>query len=172
MSNQKKNIEELGFAKHGYPAGTSPKSLQEVEQMIVQVTGNLNNVKSWKQSLSELFTIPLADFIGLQYDCCLVPASVADFPADLKETDATAYVFTNRDATNGIQRLIGASSGFHFSRRMNEGQLTDWTPVQGNTIYYATFEVNPFTGKLLMYTAPGYNGPNFSLKDGKLIVTI
>lgn len=172
MSNQKKNIEDLGYAKHGYPVGTPPKSLQQVEQMIEQVAGNLNNVKSWKQSLSELFTIPLADFIALQYDCCLVPNSVADFPADLTGTDAKAYVFTNRDATNGIQQLIGASSGFHFSRRLNDGQLSDWTPVQGNTTYYATFEVNPFTGQLIMYTDPGYNGANFSLKDGKLIVTI
>lgn len=172
MSNQKKHIRELGYAEHGYPAGTTPKSLQEVETMVIQVAGNLNNVKIWQQSLSELFTIPLADFIDLQYDCCLVPNTVADFPADLKEVDTRAYVFTNRNATDGIQQLVGASSGHHFSRRMNGGQLTGWTPVQGNTIYYATFDVNPFTGKLTMHTDPGYSGANFSLKDGKLIVTI
>ena len=172
MSNQKKNIEDLCYAKHGYPAGTLPKSLQQVEKMIEKVTNNLNNVKIWKQSLSELFTIPLADFIALQYDCCLVPNSVADFPADLTETDAKAYVFTNRDATNGIQQLIGASSGFHFSRRLNDGQLTNWTPVQGDTIYYATFDVDPFTGELFMHTDPGYTGANFHVENGELFVTI
>lgn len=172
MSNQKKNIKDLGYAIHGYPAGIFPKSLHDVEKMVAKVTENLNNVKVWKQSISELFTIKLADFIALQYDCCLVPNTVADFPADLKKIDTRAYVFTNRDASNGIQQLVGATSGYHFSRRWNGGQLTEWTPVQGNTIYYATFDVDPFTGELTMHTDPGYSGANFHLENGELIVTI
>jgi len=43
--------------------------------------------------------------------------------------------------------------------------------ADGNLLY-ATFWVNPFTGKLIMYTDEDYDGPTFELVNGNLIVKI
>lgn len=131
-----------------------------------------NNVCVWKQTMADLFTITLSDFIQLQYDCCLVPSSVSDFPADLREEDNNAYLFTNRNASDGVQILIGAQSGYQYTRRLNNGVLTEWDVVQGSTIYYAVFDIDLSTGELSMHTDPGYSGANFTIEDGNLIVTI
>lgn len=172
MSNQKKNIENLGYARHGYPGETSPKTVKEIEGRIERVASNLNNVKDWQQPMALLLRMSLEEFVSLQYDCCLVASDLEDFPEDLKETDNMAYLFTNRNDTFGVQELIGASSGLHFSRRMNDNALTGWTAVQGDAIYYATFAINIATGMLEMSANPGYSGANFNIDNGNLIVTI
>lgn len=183
MSNQKKGYSELGLAKHGYPEGEQPRTLKEIEKLIADAVTStdesirtlkavLNNVVNYSQPISTLLTIPLSEFIELKYDCCLVPSFVKDYPADLKADDSNAYVFTNRNAENGVQILIGAKSGIIATRRMNNSALTEWQYSNNKGISYATFSINPQTRHLIMHTEPGYSGANFSLKNGHLIVTI
>lgn len=172
MSNQKKNIAELGYALHGYPADIPPKTLNDIDNLAARLTASLNNVVGWDRAMSVLFTLPLDEFINIKYDCCLVPSSVSDFPADLREEDNNAYLFTNRNASDGVQILIGAQSGYQYTRRLNNGVLTEWDVVQGSTIYYAVFDIDLSTGELSMHTDPGYSGANFTIENGNLIVTI
>lgn len=169
MSNQKKDISELGYAQHGYMVDETPHTLKEVEQIIRSLDLNVNSIKIWERPISDLLTMRLSEFIELQCACFLVSSSVTDFPKDL---DESAYVFIKRGENNGILELVGSKTGYHYSRRLNKGQLSVWTPVQGNVTYYATFGINPQTGKLVMHTEPGYSGANFGIKEGNLIVTI
>lgn len=139
---------------------------------VEQLQKDLNTVKPWNSAMSELLTMPEDRFIEQQCGCFLVPSTVSDFPEDLKESDTQAFVITNRGDDDGVQILIGAQSGFQYTRRMINGVLMGWTVVQGDTIYYATFDVNPFTGELFMHTDPGYTGANFHVENGELFVTI
>lgn len=172
MSNQKKDILEKGYAKHGYPADVIPKTLLEIEDAVNHLKVNMNGVILWNCPISDLLTISIDEFIALQCNCCLVRSGLSDFPNDITDTDKSAYVFTSRSENNGIQELIGVQSGCHFSRCLEHGTLTDWIPVQGDTIYFATFDIDDETGELVMLTKPGYAGADFSIVDDDLIVTV
>lgn len=143
---------------------------QDVHHQLETLKAAANNICPWKKSLSELCTMPLAEFINLQYDCCLVQSTAPDFPADLQESDTAAYVFTNRDEKNAVQILVGATSGIIATRRMNKTILTAWAYSNSKGISYATFSVR--NRHLIMHTDPGYSGANFSIKNHHLIVTI
>lgn len=145
---------------------------KEIHRQLEILKAAANNICPWGKNLSELCTMPLADFIKLQYDCCLVQSIIPDFPADLKENDKSAYLFTNREAKNAVQILVGANSGIIATRRMNNSILSEWNYSNSKGISYATFDVNPSTGELIMHTDPGYSGANFSIKKGHLVVTI
>lgn len=143
---------------------------KDIHQQLEALKAATNNISSWKNGLSELCTMPLAEFIKLQFDCCLVQSTIPDFPADLQGSDTTAYVFTNRDEKNAVQILVGATSGIIATRRMNHSILTEWTYSNSKGISYATFSVKG--RQLIMHTDPGYSGANFSIKNRNLIVTI
>lgn len=143
---------------------------KDIHQQLEALKAAANNICPWNDSLSELCTMPLAGFVKLQYDCCLVQSTLPDFPADLQGSDTSAYVFTNRDEKNAVQILVGASSGIMATRRMNNNILTEWTYSNSKGISYATFSVRG--RQLIMHTDPGYSGANFSIKNRNLIVTI
>lgn len=108
---------------------------KDVHDALQEITGSLNNISAWNQRMSDLFTIPLRDFIDLKYDCCLVSSLVPDYPETLKHTGEDAYLFTNRNARHGVQLLIGASTGFLLTRRLNNGIITSWTAPQGKVFF-------------------------------------
>ena len=135
-----------------------------IDGRVEQLQKDLNTVKPWKSAMSELLTMPEDRFVEQQCGCFLVPSSISAFAEDLKESDTQAFVITNRGDDDGVQILIGAQSGFQYTRRMIDGVLMGWTVVQGDTIYNATFDVNLFTGELFMHTDPGYPGPTFMLR--------
>lgn len=172
MSNQKKDIADLKLAQHGYGEGIQPQTVKNIDDKITGLAADINNIKAWEQSISGLLTIPLDEFINLRYDCCKVASYLSDFPEDLLESDSFAFIFTNRSENYGIQILIGANSGFQYTRRFINGVLSDWTPTQGDTIYFATFDIVTTTGMLEMHTDPGYSGADFSIEGDNLIVTI
>lgn len=37
---------------------------------------------------------------------------------------------------------------------------------------FVTFDIDPVTGRLTMYTPDGYSGPEFDLQKGHLVVTV
>lgn len=148
----------------GFPEG------HEIYEQFEALKAAANNICSWNREISELCTMELNEFIQLKYDCCLILSSVPDFPADLKESDASAYVFTNRNKNNAVQILIGATTGVIATRRMNNSLFTEWTYSNSKGISYATFSVRD--RHLIMHTDPGYSGANFSIKNHHLIVTI
>lgn len=172
MSNQKKDIADLKLAQHGYGETDQPQTVKNIDDKITTLAADLNNVKNWEQNIDKLLTIPLHEFISLRYDCCKTPVSVPDFPKDLFDSDTSAFVFTNRNETDGVQILIGAVSGHQYTRRLIGGALTEWTPTQGDTFYFATFDINTATGMLEMHTDPGYSGAKFNIENGNLTVTI
>lgn len=143
-----------------------------LDERVDHLQKDLNMVKPWTSAMSELMTMPEERFIEQQCGCFLVLSTVPDFPEDLKVSDSQAFVITKRGFDDGVQIIVGAESGYQYTRRMIDGVLTRWTMVQGDTIYYATFDVDPFTGELTMHTDPGYSGANFHLENGELFVTI
>lgn len=148
----------------GFPEG------KEIHGQFETLKAAANNICPWNKNISGLCTMELNEFIQLKYDCCLIQSSVPDFPADLKESDASAYVFTNRDKKNAVQILIGAETGIIATRRMNNSLFTEWTYSNNKGISYATFSVRD--RHLIMHTDPGYSGANFSIRNHHLIVTI
>lgn len=145
---------------------------KDIHQQLETLKAAANNISPWTKSLAHLCTITLVEFVNLQCDCCLVQSSVLDFPADLIESDTEAYVFTNRSEKNAVQILVGAMTGIIATRRMNNSILSEWNYSNSKGISYATFELDPKTGHLIMHTDPGYSGANFSLNNGFLVVTI
>lgn len=172
MSNQKKNIVTLGYAHHGYPDGFEPKTVRELDILIGQLNGQLNNIARWERSLSDLLTMPLSEFNNLGFDCCYVPSKLDGYPDELTDRDKHAFIFTNRSATLGVQILVGAQSGILATRQKENETITRWTYSNSKGISYATFDIDTASGQLVMYTDPGYSGANFSIKSANLIVTI
>lgn len=162
-----------GFASGGAVYEKITNLEKELTDLSLADISNMDNIPAFTHTaISDLFRIDIKEFTRLQYNCCSVTCDTTDFPSDLTDIDRYAYVFTNRNETNGIQILIGAVSGFQYTRRLNNGKLTPWTATQGDTIYFATFDIIPATGMLQMHTDPGYSGANFNIENGNLTVTI
>lgn len=172
MSNQKKNIEELGYARHGYPEGEEIRTLKYVHDALSQLGNSVHRIFRWEQALSELLTMELTAFTALGYRCVQVSSLVTDFPEELQGIDTEAFVFTSRSDNEGLQILIGSQSGYTATRCMQAGNTGKWTFRNGSGVYYATFDIDPCTGELLMHTDPGYSGADFSLENGNITVTI
>lgn len=143
---------------------------QEIHQHLETLKSAANNICPWTQSLMDLCIMPLAEFVELKCDCCLVLCSIPDFPQDLIDSDAEAYVFTNRNEEHAVQMLVGATTGTIATRSMNKFVLTEWDYSSSKGISYATFSIR--NRHLIMHTDPGYSGANFSIRNHHLIVTI
>lgn len=134
---------------------------------------NLDNIPDYKGSISRLFSTSIESENRLNYGCVRVSAKDnMDFPADLLDTDEYAYLFTNRNRNNGIQIMIGDSSGNIITRRKTGFAVTGWNSPFRNGVSYATFDIDLATGELVMFTDIGYSGANFSIENGELIITI
>lgn len=169
MGNQKKPISELGYARSGGSGKTLADIDRELQNLDMENISNANDVPVWERTISDLFRIDLGQFNTLRYSCCKVSAQLSDFPADLKETDSIAYVFTHRNSQEGIQILVGAQSGIMLTRRKNEGKLTEWTyGGAGGISGHIVFEIDPSTGFLSVTTQPGYM-VQFSIENGYLV---
>lgn len=172
-----RNFDHLIVSEHVvafllYNNGWKKEECSISDPRVRQLQTDLNTVKPSEIVMSDLMLMPLEQFIEKQCGCFLVPSSLADFPGELKETDSQAYLLTQRNTSDGVQILIGAQTGFQYTRRLNNGILTGWNVVQGSTIYFATFDINTTTGMLEMHTDPGYSGANFNIENGNLTVTI
>lgn len=161
-----------GFVKGGDVYEKISGLESALNELGLEGISNLDTVLDWGRLISDLFRTDLPGFNNLSYSCVRVAAYVDDFPAELREYDDAAYVATQRNGVNGVQTLVGARSGYQYTRRLNNCVLTGWTTVQGNGIYYATFEIVPATGELVMNTEPGYFGADFAIENGNLVVII
>ena len=54
----------------------------------------------------------------------------------------------------------------------DEQDYVDTGESANGNVLYATFDVDPSTGKLTMYTPEDYDGPTFAIVDGILEVTV
>lgn len=65
--------------------------------------------------------------------------------------------------------LLGPASAYALAKaRGFDGTLDEWLASlvgpKGNTLF-ATFDVDPETGRITMYTSDGYDGPEFAIND-------
>lgn len=157
--------------ENGFLTGLDLKKINTaLSQLSLGDISNTNSAYDFTGTLTDLFIVEKYD--SLIYNCLRVNVWTEDCPPELRDTDKYCYVFTNRNSNNGIQVVIGETSGYQFSRSKLGETISPWNSIRGDEIYYATFDVNTETGELEMHTNPGYTGADFSIESDNLIVTI
>jgi len=137
----------------------------EVEKTIVDDHVNLDfdfqNLRG-----NGIESVSLLSTSGLSKTYRITFSDGSHFDYSLADGNGIASAVLNADYTLTLTFTDGTSYTTP-SIRGEKGEKGD----TGN-VYFASFEINPLTGILSMYTDTGYSGANFALNNGYLEVTV